>query len=190
MAGRSGSKPRQRANRLPMESSRITRSAALQSSLIYARAARSVFENTIRVTAGGGASVNDASRSSSWQSCSELTVIVMIERHTSPKRMTVPVLIDQISRRNFSQSSEPLRAVRPHPDEISCRDRIPFLTQPVDSSPFEHEETVLYDMNFNHWKRCARLVRHCVHSAVKGHIVGKEMPYGNRLVSFQRLRCH
>ena len=88
--------------------------------------------------------------------------------------MPVPILVNQVFRGKFSNSSKPLRAPRPHPDEIARSHRIPGIAQPVDAAAFEHDQPVLHHMHFHHAERRARLVHHGVHCKIKLRLVGKQ----------------
>src|SRR5260370_42458837 len=88
--------------------------------------------------------------------------------------MPVPILVDKILGRNFSDRSEPLWAPRSHPNEIPGRDRIPRISEPVDASAFEHDESVLHDMHFDHAERGAGLVNHGIDAKIEAHLVRQE----------------
>ena len=92
-AGSAGSVPAQRAKVLPTASSRMSSSASRHSALTYSRARRSTSLNTMRVTAGAGASENCASASSSRQRrlpsiviASELEASELMPHYRSPRR--------------------------------------------------------------------------------------------------------
>ncbi len=60
---------------------------------------------------------------------------------------------------------------RRHPDEISRRNGIPGIAEPVDASAFEHDEPVLHHMHLHHAERGAGLVDHGVDCKIETHLV-------------------
>src|ERR1700687_2677222 len=85
--------------------------------------------------------------------------------------MPVPVLVDEIFGRDFSDRSKPLWAPRGHPDEIAGRDRIPRISEPVDTSTFEHDEAVFHHVYFNHTERGTGPVDHGIDREIEAHLV-------------------
>src|SRR5580698_9586453 len=102
--------------------------------------------------------------------------------------MPVPILIDEIFGRNLADRSEPLRTPRSHPDEISRRDRIPRIAEPVDSATLEHHEAVLHDMHFDRAQRGAWLVDHCVHGEVETDLIRQQTFDLQTGIASQRMR--
>src|SRR5437762_7906029 len=88
--------------------------------------------------------------------------------------MPVPVFINKILGRNFSEGSEPLGTPRPHPDEIASRDGIPGIAEPVNAASFEHDQSMLHYMHFHHAERGARLVHHGIYGKIKTWVVRKQ----------------
>src|SRR5438270_118275 len=60
--------------------------------------------------------------------------------------MPIPVFIDEVLRRRLADRAKPLRAPRPHPDEISRLYGIPGIPQPVDATALDHQQPVLDDV--------------------------------------------
>ncbi len=88
--------------------------------------------------------------------------------------MPVPILVDEIFGGYLADRSEPLWAPRRHPDEIPGRDRIPGITEPVDTASLQHDESVLHDMHFHRAERGAGLVHHGVHRKIETRSVRKQ----------------
>src|ERR1700722_17097745 len=74
----------------------------------------------------------------------------------------VPIFVDEILRGAFANCAEPLRAERSHPDKVACGDGIPTVAEPIDAAAFEHQQTVLHDVYFDHTECRARLICHGV----------------------------
>src|SRR5579871_5123562 len=105
----------------------------------------------MRVTAGAGVSENPERVSSSSMSLSVSMVSFIYSASLLLKieRMAIPVLIDQIPRRRFAQRAVPLRTIGRHPDEVTGFHRIPVFAEPINTFAFEHQQTVLHDVNLN-----------------------------------------
>ncbi len=82
--------------------------------------------------------------------------------------MPVPVFVDQIFCGAFADRAEPLRAVRAHPDEVACGDGIPVVAEAIDAAAFEHQQTMLHDVDFDHAECGAGLIGHRVDGEVEG----------------------
>ena len=55
------------------------------------------------------------------------------------QRMPAPIFIDEVFRRPLSERTEPLRAIRGHPDKVACLDWIPRVAKLVDPPAFKHQ---------------------------------------------------
>src|SRR6516164_3725822 len=102
--------------------------------------------------------------------------------------MPVPVFIDEIFCWDLSNGSEPLRAVRRHPDKVSRGHWIPFVVEPVDAASLEHEQAVLHEVHLDHTQTSTRLVAHRVYCEIEGHRVRQKRAYKKIAVAHQRLR--
>src|SRR5215469_2839169 len=91
--------------------------------------------------------------------------------------MTVPVFIDEVFCRDPSNGSEPLRAVRCHPDKVSRGHSIPFVVKSVDAASIEHEQAVLHDVHLDHTQTSTWLVAHRVYCEIECHRVRQKRAY-------------
>src|ERR1700741_3202141 len=103
--------------------------------------------------------------------------------------MAVPIFINEILCGYLADRCEPLRTPRSHPDEISRSHRIPRIAEPVNSPTFEHDESVLHYMHFDHAQRSAWLVDHRIHREVKAHLIGKQTFHLQGGIVSERMRC-
>ena len=87
--------------------------------------------------------------------------------------MAVPVFVNEILCRDFSDGAKPLWAPRRHPDKIAGGHGIPRIAETIDAAAFEHQEAVLHDVHFDHAECGSRLVDHRVHGEIEMHRIGK-----------------
>src|ERR1700689_3202339 len=104
--------------------------------------------------------------------------------------MPVPIFVDEIFCRNFSYCPKPLWAPGRHPEKISGGSRIPGIAEPVNSSAFEHDESVFHDMHLDHAERGAGLVDHGIDGKIKAHLVWQEVPDLQVWIVVERLRVN
>jgi hypothetical protein len=88
--------------------------------------------------------------------------------------MPVPIFVDEIFCRDFSDCPKPLRTPRAHPDEISGGDGIPRVAEAIDAAAFEHQQAMLHDVHFDLTQCCAGIIDHGVYSKIERHFVGQE----------------
>src|SRR6201999_3709589 len=105
----------------------------------------------------------------------------------SAEGMAIPVLVDEVFCRGFTEGSKPLWAIWAHPDEVSGADGIPVVIEFVDTAALQHEQTVLHDMHLYHAESGTGLVGHGVDREVEGSGIGKEAADDQVGVSHQRL---
>src|SRR5512140_621128 len=101
--------------------------------------------------------------------------------------MPVPILVDEIFCRYLTDRSEPLWAPWSHPDKVACSDWIPRVIESIDATTFQHQETMLHHMHFDHAQRRARLVLHRIDRKIETHLIRKQALDLQIGIIFQRM---
>src|SRR5262245_12657215 len=101
--------------------------------------------------------------------------------------MAIPILIDEILGRRFSERTEPLGTIWRHPDKVTGLYGIPVIAQTVYAFAGQHQKSVLHHVNFYHGERCSGLIRHRVYRHVEARIVGQESSHFKPGIAKKRL---
>lgn len=65
-----------------------------------------------------------------------------------------------------------------------------MVVEPINTFTFQHQQTMLHDVNFHHGQGSARLKSQAVYREVERGVVGDQSAYGERFVTQQRLRLN
>jgi len=79
--------------------------------------------------------------------------------------------IVQVTRRHFSECTEPLRTVRSHPNAVAGCHRIPGVFQSINTPALQHQQAMLHDVGFYKGEASARFVVENIRRKIKGRII-------------------